>query len=259
MLKPRIIPCLLLINNALYKTVNFKDPKYIGDPLNAVKIFNEKKVDELIILDIYASRDNREPNYSLIKRIANESRMPICFGGGIKNIDQVIKIVSLGVEKVGIGSAIFENPDLIKQAKNKIGSQSIVAVMDIKKNKFFGDKKVYINNGKINTKMAPSEFAKYVTDLGVGEILINSIDKDGTLKNYDIDLGIDIKNSTNIPFTMLGGAGSLEDIKNLINEIGILGCAAGSIFVLKGKYRAVLIQYPNNLEKQELLNREYNY
>ena len=257
MLKPRIIPCLLLINNALYKTVNFKNPKYIGDPLNAVKIFNEKKVDELIILDIYASKENREPNYSLIKKIANESRMPVCFGGGINNINQILKIISLGIEKISIGAEIFKNPDLIRKAKDKVGSQSIVAVMDVKKNKIFGDQKVYIKNGTVNTKMNPVEFAEYVTNLGVGEILINSIDRDGTLMNYDTDLGRAVQKSTNIPITMLGGAGSLEDIKNLIDSLGIIGCAAGSIFVFKGKYRAVLIQYPNINEKEMLFAKRH--
>ena len=258
MLRPRIIPCLLLINNGLYKTKNFKDPKYVGDPLNAVKIFNEKEVDELIILDIYATAEKRKPNYSLIRKIANESRMPICYGGGINNINQITKIISLGIEKISISSAIFTNPNLIKEARNKVGSQSIVAVMDIKKSSFFGEQKVFINNSKLNTKMSPTKFAKYVTDLGAGEILVNSIERDGTLKNYDIPLAREIVCATNIPITMLGGAGSLEDIKTLIDSVGLIGCAAGSLFVFKGKYRAVLIQYPNPLEKENLFSSKYN-
>lgn len=252
MLRPRITPCLLVRNGGLVKTINFDRPKYVGDPLNAVKIFNEKEVDELIVLDIDATVENREPDYVMIKNLAAECRMPLCFGGGVKNVAQVERIISLGVEKVAISSAILSNPELVSRAAEVVGSQSIVVVLDVKKARFSRKYEVRTHNGRNKTGVHPLDLAKQVEQLGAGEIVINSIDCDGLMKGYDIHLAKIIRESVNIPMTVLGGAGSLKDIEALIKEFGIIGAAAGSLFVFKGVYRAVLINYPNRLEKDAL-------
>jgi imidazole glycerol-phosphate synthase subunit HisF len=254
MLRPRIIPCLLVKNKGLIKTVNFKNPKYIGDPINAVRIFNEKEVDELVVIDIDASVENREPDYSMIEHLASECRMPLCYGGGVKSIDQVQRIVSLGVEKVAISSAAHEDPRLISQAAECIGSQSIVVVIDVKKHLIGHKYDIWIYNGKKNTNENPFEFAKQMEKLGAGEIVVNSINNDGIMKGYDLFLVEKMREFINVPLTVLGGAGSIHDIGQLINKHGIIGAAAGSLFVFKGVYKAVLINYPNRAEKDSLIN-----
>ena len=253
MLHPRIIPNLLIHNNGLVKTVNFKNPKYVGDPLNAVKIFNEKSVDELIITDIDASVKKLEPNYSLIEKLANESRMPLCYGGGINNINQAKKIFSLGVEKVAISSAAIENPAIISQLAESVGSQSVVVVLDVKKKFLSGNYDIYIHNGTKKTGLDPVKFVNKIKKMGVGEIVINSIDNDGTMKGYDFQIIDEVRKNITLPITAIGGAGSLNDIGELIKKYTIIGAGAGSIFVFKGKYRAVLINYPNDKEKMELI------
>jgi imidazole glycerol-phosphate synthase subunit HisF len=251
MLDPRIIPCLLVHNKGLVKTVKFKDSKYIGDPINAVKIFNEKEVDELIVIDIDATVENREPDYKMIENLANECRMPLCYGGGIKTVSQAQRILSLGVEKIAISSAVFDNPELIKEISSQVGNQSVVIIFDVKK-KLFGGYEVYTHNAKNKIKSDLIELVEKVQELGAGEIIINSIDNDGMMKGYDLDLINKIKKKTSVPMTMLGGAGKLEDISQVIEKFGIIGCAAGSLFVFKGKYKAVLINYPNIKDKQKL-------
>jgi len=251
MLDPRIIPCLLVHNKGLVKTVKFKDSKYIGDPINAVKIFNEKEVDELIVIDIDATVENREPDYKMIENLANECRMPLCYGGGIKTVSQAQRILSLGVEKIAISSAVFDNPELIKEISSQVGNQSVVIIFDVKK-KLFGGYEVYTHNAKNKIKSDLIELVEKVQELGAGEIIINSIDNDGMMKGYDLDLINKIKKKTSVPMTMLGGAGKLEDISQVIEKFGIIGCAAGSLFVFKGKYKAVLINYPNLQNKQKL-------
>lgn len=255
MLHPRIIPNLLIHKNGLVKTVNFKNPKYVGDPLNAVKIFNEKSVDELIITDIDASTKNMEPNYNLIEKLANQSRMPICYGGGINNVNQAAKIFSLGVEKIAISSAAIKNPKLISEIASSVGSQSVVVVLDIKKSFFGNTYELFINNGTQKMKVDPFQFINKIKSMGVGEIVINSIDKDGTMKGYDYKLIDMTRKETSLPITVLGGAGSLKDIADLIRKYSIIGAGAGSIFVFKGKYRAVLINYPNDIEKIDLIKK----
>ena len=250
MLTTRIIPCLLIRDGGLVKTVQFSNPKYVGDPLNAVKIFNEKEVDELIILDIDASTLYVEPNYALIKKIALECRMPLCYGGGIKTADQAEKIIQLGVEKIAIGSGIMENQAMVQESSRRLGLQSIVAIMDVKKTGLIGQHEVFINNGRLGTKMQPVDYAGMLDNLGVGEILINSIDRDGTMTGYDIDLIKTIRSKVNMPITALGGAGSLEHMKKLFSIGENIGAAAGSFFVFKGRHRAVLIQYPSISERQ---------
>lgn len=252
MLYPRIIPCLLVHNKGLVKTVKFSDPKYVGDPLNAVRIFNEKEVDELIVLDIDASVENREPDYKMIKNLASECRMPLCYGGGIKTVAQAEKIFSLGVEKIAISSAAIENADLIQEIAERVGSQSVVVVLDIKKS-FLGGYEVVIHNGKKKTGINPLKYIKVLQKLGVGEIVINSIDQDGVMKGYDINIIEEIHKIMKVPLTVLGGASCLEDIGKLIRKFGIIGIAAGSLFVFKGKYKAVLISYPSHDEKEQLV------
>lgn len=258
MLNPRIIPCLLVKNKGLVKTVKFKNPKYVGDPINAVKIFNEKEVDELIVLDIDATIENREPDYKMIANLAVECRMPLCYGGGIKTVEQAQKILGLGVEKVALSSAALDDPELVGRIAEIVGTQSVVAVLDVKKHLLGGAYDIRIHNGKKNTKKSPVELAGRLERLGVGEIVINSIDHDGTMKGYDLSIVRDIRNEVRIPITVLGGAGSLEDIGQLISTYGIIGAAAGSLFVFKGKYRAVLINYPNQSEKNALFLKSRN-
>tara|TARA_Y200000002_G_scaffold367637_1_gene359872 strand:- start:484 stop:1272 length:789 start_codon:yes stop_codon:yes gene_type:complete len=258
MLYPRIIPNLLIHKNGLVKTVNFTNPKYVGDPLNAVKIFNEKSVDELIITDIDVTFNQSEPNYGLIEKLANESRMPLCYGGGIKNISQAKKIFSLGVEKVAISSSVIENPNIVTDLAQSVGSQSVVVVLDIKKKYFSNSYELFTHNGGKKTGINPLKFIEKIKNKGVGELVINSIDRDGTMKGYDLKIIDQVRKITTLPLTVLGGAGSLEDIGNLIKKYTIIGAGAGSIFVFKGKYKAVLINYPNDQEKKRLIENYLN-
>ena len=252
MLRSRIIPCLLVHDQGLVKTVKFKNPKYVGDPLNAVRIFNEKKVDELMLIDIDASVQNREPDYQMISHISAECRMPLCYGGGVKTLEQAKKILALGVEKVALSSSVIERPELITELAEQVGSQSVVVVLDAKK-KFLGDYDIYTHNGTHKTGKTLLKFVKEVEKLGAGEIVINSIDHDGLMKGYDLDLIEKVKSAITIPMTALGGAGELQDISKLIEKHKIIGAAAGSLFVFKGKYRAVLINYPSVSEKMQIL------
>jgi cyclase len=245
MLRPRIIPSLLIHENGLVKTVNFKDP------INAVKIFNEKQVDELVFFDIDATVLNREPDYSLIEKLANQSRMPLCYGGGVKTVEQAQKIFSLGIEKIALSSAVIQNPSLVTQIAQRVGSQSVIVVLDIKK-KLFGGYEVYTHNGKKATGINPIKFAQELEALGVGELVLNSIDQDGMMKGYDLNLIEKVVENISIPVTVLGGAGSLKDIETVIEKNGVIGVAAGSMFVFKGPYKAVLINYPNQEEKNNL-------
>jgi imidazole glycerol-phosphate synthase subunit HisF len=252
MLRPRITPCLLVHNKGLVKTVKFKDPKYVGDPINAVKIFNEKEVDELIVLDIDATVQNSEPDYTLIKKLAIESRMPLCYGGGVTTVAQARKILNLGIEKVAISSKAISNPEIIPQIARAIGTQSVVVVFDVQKRGLFSKYELVTHNAKKTTGKNPVEFAKQIEKLGVGEIVINSVDQDGVMKGYDMDLVNSIRQVVTVPITVLGGAGSLNDIKQVIQRFGIMGVAAGSLFVFKGIYKAVLINYPSREEKEKL-------
>ena len=227
--------------------------KYVGDPINAVRIFNEKSVDELIVLDIDATAHNRPPNYNLIASLANECRMPLSYGGGVSTTEQIKKIIGLGVEKVTISAEVVSNPELIADAATHVGSQSIVAVIDIKKTGLLRRYEVVTHNGSKRTGLDPVEFGVKLQNMGVGEILINSVDSDGTMQGYDMDLISKFRDKIQVPLTALGGAGSSEDIASLWKSNGLVGAAAGSLFVFKGKYRAVLINYPNVSEKADIL------
>jgi cyclase len=258
MLRPRIIPCLLVHNRGLVKTINFKSPKYVGDPINAVRIFNEKEVDELMVIDIDATSKNHEPDYQMIEYVAAECRMPLCYGGGIKTAEQAQRIFSLGVEKVALSSIAVEQPELIKKIASIVGNQSVVIVIDVKKQTLSRKYEIRTHNGQKSTGINPWDFAERMEKLGAGEIVINSIDNDGIMKGYDLALVDKIRKCVNVPVTVLGGAGSLQDIGQLIRTFGIIGAAAGSLFVFKGKYRAVLINYPNRDEKNMLIKANLN-
>ncbi|MBJ8776079.1 imidazole glycerol phosphate synthase subunit HisF [Citrobacter freundii] len=256
MLRPRIIPCLLIHDSGLVKTVNFKSPKYVGDPINAVKIFNEKEADELMVLDIDATAMGLEPNYDLIKKLAAECRMPLCYGGGVTSAAQAAKIISLGVEKVSISTAAVENPNLVRELAEAVGKQSVVVVLDVIKRKGFFSKgyELSTRNNTRTHKIDPISFAQEMAALGAGEIVINFIDNDGVMGGYDVTYSSTIKSQINVPVTFLGGAGSYEHLSELIDQCGIVGAAAGSLFVFKGKYRAVLISYPTTEQKDMICN-----
>lgn len=254
MLRPRIIPCLLVHQGGLVKTQGFKAPKYVGDPINAVKIFNEKESDELIVLDIDATVNGVEPNFDLIAKLAEECRMPLCYGGGIKTAAQASRIIDMGVEKVSISSAAIANPALLGEIAAAIGRQSVVAVLDVRKRSglFAKGYEVCTHNARESRKADPVELALALQEAGAGEIVVNSVDRDGEMKGYDLELAHQMRKALKVPTTFLGGAGSLDDIGQLVSAVGIVGAAAGSLFVFKGKYRAVLINYPTPAQKEEL-------
>lgn len=251
MLRPRITPCLLVRGGGLVKTVAFKDAKYVGDPINAVKIFNEKEADELIVLDIDATAEGRAPDFKMIGDLAVECRMPLCYGGGVKTAEQAKHIIGLGVEKVAVSSAAIENPSLISHISEEIGRQSMAIVLDVRKKGT--DYEVWTHNGTRNTGRSVFDLARQVEENGAGEIVVNSIDNDGQMKGYDLELARRIRQTVTIPMSVLGGAGSLKDVGAVIGECGVIGAAAGSLFVFKGIYRAVLINYPNPVQKDEII------
>jgi len=253
MLRPRITPCLLISGGGLVKTVQFGAAKYVGDPINAVKIFNEKEADELMVLDIDASREGVEPNVRLISQFAVECRMPLCYGGGIKTVDQAKRIIGLGVEKIAISSAALENPRLVSAIAQEVGSQSVVVVVDVKAHADGTSYGVRTHNGRKDSGKLAEPVVEEFERLGAGEVVVNSIDNDGRMKGYDLQLARRVRAATRLPMTVLGGAGSLADIGKLISACGVVGAAAGSLFVFKGAYRAVLINYPSRAQKDELI------
>jgi cyclase len=251
MLRPRVIPCLLVRRGGLVKTRKFKDDKYVGDPINAVRIFNEKEADELIVLDIDASVERREPDYATIAHLAEECRMPLCYGGGVTSVDQAKRIMSLGVEKVAVSSGALARPALVSEIAEQVGRQSVVVVLDVKKT-FLGGYRVFTSNGRSDTGRAPIDCAKDFARLGAGEIVLNSIDLDGAMTGYDLALARELRSAVHVPITLLGGAGSLGDLTAAAQKLGIVGLAAGSLFVFKGPYRAVLISYLSHAQRAAL-------
>lgn len=251
MLRPRIIPCLLIHKGGLVKTVGFDKPKYVGDPLNAVRIFNEKEVDELMVVDIDATRQQRDPDYALIAKLASECRMPLAYGGGVHTVEQFERLISLGVEKVAASAAAVADLGLITRAAERVGGQSVVVVVDVRKKG--PDYEVCTHNGTRATGLDAVDFARRAETAGVGEIVVNSIDRDGRMEGYDLDLVRLVRNAVSCPLTVLGGAGSLADVGELVGEFGTIGAAAGSVFVFKGVYRAVLINYPARKDKDALI------
>lgn len=250
MLRHRVIPALLLRNGGLVKTTQFKDPKYVGDPINAIRIFNDKEVDELMVLDITASKEHREPNYALIEQFAGECFMPLAYGGGIRNVGQARQLFSLGVEKICLQTSAFENPSLIKELTNQFGSQSVMVSIDVKKN-WLGKPKLYQSaTGKL-MEIAWMDKLNELISAGAGEVLLNAVDKDGTLTGPDLSLIQQASSAIDVPLIALGGVSSLADIKACV-DAGASAVAAGAFFVFHGPHRAVLITYPKYHELERL-------
>jgi len=250
MVRKRLIPCLLYYQGGLYKTIQFKKHHYIGDPINAIRIFNDKEVDELMFLDIEATALNKEPNYKVIEDIASECFMPLCYGGGIRNTDQMKRIYELGVEKISISSAFFSNPSLVESAAKLFGSSSVVVTLDVKKD-FFGGYKIYTHNSSQRVKQDLMESVKMAEKQGAGELVINNIDRDGMMKGMDNDLIMQIKSQINIPIIAMGGIGNIDDVINTYSKTGIKAIAIGSMAVYHGHLKGVLINYPPS----EILNK----
>lgn len=252
MLKTRVIPTLLLRGAGLVKTTAFRDPKYVGDPINAIKIFNDKEVDELVLLDISAWRTGKGPAFSAIESFASECFMPVAYGGGITTIDQIRRVLATGVEKVIVNRAALNQPDLVREAAREFGSQAVVVSMDVKR-KLFGRYQVYGDGGTKPTGWEPVAYAKQMEDLGAGEILLTSIERDGTMKGYDLDLIERVTSAVGVPVIASGGAGSLADFGLAATKAGAAAVAAGAMFVFHGPHRAVLITYPDQTELASVL------
>lgn len=254
MLRHRLMPCLLLRGWGLVKTVRFKNPAYVGDPINTVRIYNEKEVDELIFLDITATPEGKQPPYELLEDLASECFMPLAYGGGIHDLDAMGRIFSLGVEKIAINTYAHENPDFLTQGANRFGSQSIIASIDAKKT-LMGGYKVFVNGGRKKTKHSPAEWAKTLESAGAGEILITSIDRDGTFSGYDVELVSMVTEAVSVPVIACGGCGTVDDFGTVIREGGASAAAAGSMVVYQGSHRAVLINFPLLAERKRVLNQ----
>lgn len=251
MLQARAIPCLLLMNKGLVKTVKFKNPGYVGDPINAVKIYNEKEVDELIFLDITASQENRKPNFKAIYEIATECFMPLCYGGGISTIEDMKQLFALGVEKVSINTGAIENPALISGGAKLFGNQSIIVSIDVKKD-FWGNYRVYYKRRTRSIKKTLVEFAKEMEQHGAGELLVTSIDREGTWEGYDIDLIKSISDAVKIPVIANGGAGCIDHLADAVKKGGASAVAIGSMIVYQKKGHGVLINFPSRSELNKL-------
>ena len=249
----RIIPCLLLRNNGLVKTVKFRESTYIGDPINTVKIFNEKEVDEIFFLDIDATKLRKEPPYDLIQNIASECFMPFAYGGGINSLQQIERIIKSGAEKVIINTQFYLAPGFLQEAVKQFGSSTIAISVDVKK-EFMRGSVVYVKGGTLSTGLNPVDYARKIENEGAGEILINSIDRDGVMEGYDIELIKNVSSAIRIPVIACGGAGKLSDFSQAIKGGGASAVAAGSFFVFHGKRRAVLITYPSYSEISDLFD-----
>lgn len=249
MKRVRVIPALLIQNGGLVKSVKFMDHKYVGDPINAVKIFNEKEVDEIIILDISATAKKRAPDLKAIKEIASEAFMPLGYGGGITKLDEIKELIASGVEKVILNHSAVTNPKLVTDGATYVGSQSVVVSMDVKKN-IWGKYKVFAKNGSQNTDLDPVVFARQMEDAGAGEIFLSSVDRDGGFGGYDVDLIRAVSSAVRIPVVASCGAASLDDFRRAV-QAGASAVSAGSMFVFQGPHRAVLISYPSQKELKE--------
>ncbi len=256
MLMPRVMPCLLLKDGSLVKTIKFKDPGYIGDPINAIRIYNEKEVDELIFLDITATIENKRPPFKVLSEIASECFMPVAYGGGIRHLEDIQEIFSLGIEKVVINTYAVEKPDFVRQAADKFGTQSIVASIDVRK-KLLGRYEVYTQGGRKGTGLDPVAYAIQMQQQGAGEIMLTAIDRDGTQEGYDIELLHKVTAAVDVPVIACGGAGKVADFGLAVKEGGASACAAGSMVVYYGRNRAVLINFPTRAELEAVLEGTY--
>ncbi len=252
----RVIPVLLIQDGGLVKSVQFKQNTYVGDPINAVKIFNDKEVDEIVILDIEATKNQSGPDFKRIKEIASEAFVPLAYGGGITKIDEVRQLFYLGVEKVILNTQAYQNPALLTEAASLVGSQSVVASVDVKKN-WLGQYKVYVKNGGQNTGKNPVEYVQELVNAGAGEIFLNSIDRDGTYKGFDLDLIKQVCSTVNVPVIACGGASIIEDFQSAV-KAGASAVAAGSMFVFQRPHRAVLISYPSQKDLEDKLFSIFN-
>lgn len=243
MLKNRLIPCLLLDGKRLVKTHKFKNPRYVGDPINAVKIFNEKEVDEIILIDISATKNSTPPNFAFIEEIASECFIPLCYGGGIRSIEDATRLFNLGVEKVSIQSSSYKDLELIKELATRFGSQSVVASIDIKKN-IFGKKLPFYSSLKKFVKIDLLDLIVQHTDAGAGEILLNSVYNDGMMQGMDLNLIESVASICSVPTIFIGGVGSLKDIQQAVSH-GASAIGVGSFFVFHGPHKGVLISYPS--------------
>lgn len=252
MIRPRVIPALLLKGQGLVKTVKFKDPKYLGDPINIVRIFNDKEVDEIVLLDITATPENRAPQFDLLKNIASEAFIPLAYGGGIRSMDDVRKLLSIGIEKLILNTSAVENPSLIREAADYAGSQAVVVSIDVMKN-FIGKYEVFTHCGQKKAGLDPVKHAVEMERMGAGEILLNSIDRDGTMQGYDIEHIRKVADAVRVPVVACGGAGNLFHVAEVIKQGHASAAAAGSMFVFQGPLRGVLISYPTQKELKELL------
>jgi imidazole glycerol-phosphate synthase subunit HisF len=241
-LRPRVIPCLQFAGGELFKTRRFKDPLYLGDPINAVKLFNDLDCDELIVVDIRATLDEREPDYALIEEFASEAFMPLAYGGGVNSVEQIRRILSIGIEKVVVSTAAPDGK-LISAAAAVFGSQSVVVSVDVRKT-LLGRREVWTRSGTRGTGVDPHAYALRMQEFGAGELFVQSIDLEGARSGYDIALMKDISAAVRIPVIACGGAGSLEDMKTLFQATSVAAAAAGTMFVLHGKHKAPLISYP---------------
>lgn len=251
MIAPRIIPCLLLNENGLVKTTKFTNPKYVGDPINAIRIFNEKEVDEIMVLDIKATSEKRGPDFDLIEQLASECFMPLCYGGGIRDMADVKNLFNLGIEKVAIQTAVETNPSLIRQIAEYYGQQAVVVSIDIKRN-WLGKPTLFSNSRSVKYESKNwKEYLVHVANQGAGELLLNSVDRDGVMKGMDLELISEASRLLEIPLVAIGGVGSLENIKEA-TDAGASAVAVGSYFVFQGPHKAVLITYPKYKEIQNL-------
>lgn len=255
MLGVRVIPCLLMHKGGLVKTVKFKDPRYIGDPIVAVKIFNDREVDELCILDITTTNESREPFYERIAEIASEAFMPVSYGGGIHSFQTAERLFKMGIEKIVLNSALAVNPGLVSEIAKVFGNQAVVASIDVKTS-FWGRSEVFTHSGTRNQKVDPITHAKKMEDLGAGEILLTSIDREGTMTGYDLNLIRSVSEAVSIPVVACGGAGSIDDLSKAVKEGKASAVAAGSFFVYHGKHRAVLINYPKRKDLEKAFSFE---
>jgi imidazole glycerol-phosphate synthase subunit HisF len=250
MLKTRVIPCLQLINESLVKTVKFGKHGYIGDPINTVRIFNELEVDELCFLDIRATVENRQPNFKILHEIADECFMPLSYGGGVKDADTAIRILSIGFEKIIVNTAAIENPSLISAIAEKSGVQSVIASMDVKKN-IWGKYQVFSHDGTKKTNLSPVAWAIRLEELGAGELLVTSMDRDGTWSGFEIEILKEIASSVSIPVIANGGAGSLHHIERVIKEAKISAVALGSMVVYQAQDLGVLVNFPDKTQLEK--------
>lgn len=253
MLRARIIPTLLIKGRGLYKTVKFKNETYVGDPINAVKIFNDKAVDELILLDIDAQRRGTGPDFELISDIVSEAFIPMCYGGGVSSLDDFEKLFKIGVEKISVNSAATGAMSLVSEAARVFGNQSVVVGIDVRRT-LLGRYERYVKSASVNAKENPVTTARNAEAAGAGELLLYSVDRDGTMQGYDIALTREVASAVKVPLIACGGAGSIEDVGRVIREGGASSAAAGSLFVFKGKHRAVLITYPDEKTIAQILN-----